>query len=230
MSRIRTGGCRWPALVGWLLLVATTAQGADGRGSPSSAPGSWWIAAGPSAGSLSLDTDLADYRWDVTPAAVWGAQAIAGRSGLAFGLRSWRTNTTQGTGLQGETRDPVVHLTSLEAVGQLRLARFLGSELWGGVQAGLLRVAYEPDSFTFEAGGGAGPVTVNYKDIDAWNLGLGLEWRRPLARRLTLAVQVERSSFALDTSHRRGDEIVDERDRFANWAARLQMAWLWSLP
>ena len=40
-----------------------------------------------------------------------------------------------------------------------------------------------------------------------------------------LALSAEASTFALDTAHRRGDEIVYQRDRFWNWSARLAVTW-----
>lgn len=186
-----------------------------------------WVAIGPTAGSLGLDEDLANYRWDTRPASQWGAQAMVGRGRLAAGLWAWSAGTTQGTGLPEASVTPRVALRSVAAVGLVRVASPLGCGLWLGGQAGRLRLRWEPGELAVDTG--AGPVTVAYQDIDTWNLGVVAELRRALGRGLVAGLQAERSSFALDTSHRNGDVIENGRDRFTNWSARLQLAWSWSL-
>ena len=54
---------------------------------------------------------------------------------------------------------------------------------------------------------------------------LGLELRGTLPQQLALAVQAEQSTFALDTAHRRGSEIVFDRERFYSWSFWLQVSW-----
>jgi hypothetical protein len=40
-----------------------------------------------------------------------------------------------------------------------------------------------------------------------------------------VALAADASTFALDTSHRRGDGIVQQRQRFWNGSARLAVTW-----
>ena len=186
-----------------------------------------WVAVGPTAGGLGLDSDLADYRWDTRPASQWGAQAMVGRGRLAGGLWAWSAGTTQGTGLPEADVTPRVALRSIAAVGLVRVASPLGCALWLGGQAGRLRMRWEPGELAIETG--AGPVTVAYQDIDEWSLGVVAELRRSLGRGVVAGLQVERSGFALDTAHRNGGAVELGRDRFTNWSARLQLAWQWAL-
>lgn len=187
----------------------------------------FWLEAGPAAGGLGLDADLADYRWDTRPASLWGGRVLAGQGPLALGLCGWRAATTQSTGLPGEATAPRVALTTLAAVGLARVASPLGCELWLGGQAGRLHADWEPGELVVDQGGEA--VTVRFVDVDEWSLGVAAEIRRRLGRDLSLSLQAERSSWSLDTAHRVGDAIEYRRDRFANWTARLQVAWRWHL-
>jgi hypothetical protein len=118
-----------------------------------------------------------------------------------------------------------VNLTGVELVAQARAVRRWGFEVWGSVHGGLLHLGYDPDELTYEPGGGIGPITVAYAAIDEWDAGAGVEIRRELARHLALAVAAEATTFALDTAHRRGSEIVESRDRFYLWSVRLQLSW-----
>jgi hypothetical protein len=213
-----------------LLLALAAAAGADERLAATHAAAdrdAWWLAAGPAAGSLSLDAHLADYRWDTSPAAVWGVQGLVGRGRLAGGLRLWRSRTTQGTGLVNAPEAPTVTLTGVELAAQVRVVTVAKVEVWGAAQGGRLHLRYAPDRVTVDPGGE--PLTIDLAPIDEWTLGLGVELRRRVGRRVDVALQAERSSFALETSHRRGQEIVTERERFYNWSARLLVAWSWSL-
>lgn len=187
-----------------------------------------WVAAGPSAGGLGLDEDLADYRWDTRPATQWGGRVLAGRGPFAVGLCAWRAGTSQGTGLPEVDDEPQVALSTLSAVGLVRVASPLGCEVWLGGQAGRLHASWEPGELVVATGGGA-PVTVAFEDVDELCLGFTAEVQRRLGRGLVAAVQAERSTFALETAHRRGDVIELDRDRFSTWSARVQLAWRWPL-
>ncbi len=187
-----------------------------------------WVAAGPAVGGLGLDEDLANYRWDTRPSAQWGGRVLAGRGPFAVGLCAWRAGTSQGTGLPGVEAEPQVALSALSAVGMVRVATPLGCEVWFGGQAGRLRASWEPGELVVATGGGA-PVTVDFDDVDEWCLGFSAEVQRRLGRGLVVAVQAERSTFALETAHRRGDVIERDRDRFSLWSARVQLAWWWPL-
>jgi len=212
-----------PACLLLLVTAVTLTDAADSRG----ADETWWLAAGPAVGGLSLDPHLADYRWDTTPAATVGVQTLVGRGWLAGGLRLGRANTTQGTGLVDAGEAPTVRLTSVELTAQARVVAVAGVELWLGGQVGRLNLRYAPDELTIDPGGE--PLTVALEPIGEWAYGLGAELRYRVGSRLDVALQAERSSFALDTAHRRGDEIVTERERFYNWGARLLVAWSWNL-
>lgn len=218
---MRTAAAAFVTLVGGALLAAAAPASAV------AAPPGTWLAAGPAAGGLGLDGDLADYRWDTRPAAHWGGRVLAGRGPFALGLCAWRAGTTQATGLPGATVEPRVALSTLAATALARVAAPLGCELWLGAQAGRLHAGWEPGALTVDVGGA--PVDVEFHDIDEWCAGLVAEVQRPFGRGLVASLQGERSTFAFDTAHRRGDEIVAGRERFSAWAVRLQVAWRWSL-
>jgi hypothetical protein len=186
-----------------------------------------WLEAGPLAGGLGLDGDLADYRWDTRPAPLWGGRVLAGRGPLAVGVNGWTAHTTQETGLPGAPVTPRVALTTVAAIGLVRAASPAGCELWLGAQAGRLHAGWEPDELVVEGAGD--PVTVTFAGVDTWCLGPALELRRQLAPALQVSLQAERSSWSLETAHRAGQDIEYRRDHFANWTARLQVAWRWRL-
>lgn len=203
-----------------------TARGAMAAAARPAASASW-LEAGLLAGGLGLDADLADYRWDTRPAPLWGGRVLAGRGPLAVGIGGWQSRTTQGTGLPEAPTAPRVALATVAAVGLARAASPLGCELWLGAHVGRLRAAWEPDELVV-AGAGA-PVTVRFDDLDTWCYGPAVELRRQLAPSLQASLQAERSSWSLDTAHRVGQDIEYRRDHFANWTARLQVAWRWWL-
>jgi hypothetical protein len=202
------------------LLVAALVTDAPASDNPE-----WRLAVGPTAGALALDGALANYRWDVRPAAQWGARAALYRGRYGAELRIWRTGTVQGTGLAGVS-GPSVSLTAVEAAAEARIARYRAIELWSSVRGGRLHVGYEPDRLSFDPGGGGGTVTVDYNAISEWDFGAGLSCRASLARRLALALQVDTTSFALDTAHRVGSSVVLSRERYWNWSLLVELSWL----
>lgn len=202
-----------------LALAAAIACRADAGSGP------WQLEVGPVAGATALDPQLADYRWDTAPRFESGLGAMVGRDGWGLGLRLRRTDTTQGLALDADLADPTVRLTSAELLGRLRLAQPLGIGIWAGAQAGWLHLGYTPDALTFTTGGAGGPVTVDFAPVDEPVFGGGLTLRRPLGAAWAAALGAEASTFALDTSHRRGPEIVHERERFWNWSLRLAVTW-----
>jgi len=189
----------------------------------------WTLAAGPVTGGVSFDQDLANFRWDTRPAAQWGVHALLHRRRFAAGMRLWRARTTQSSGIPGESQAPNVNLTGVELLGSIRAFRYGGLELWGISHAGRLHLGYDPDQQTFDVGGIAEPIAVDYAPISEWEFGLGIELRKEFMSRVAVALQGERTTFALDTAHRRGNEIVQARDRFYSWNLRLQVSWLWRL-
>lgn len=212
--------CIGAAVTGLLLVLVTGAAAAQ-----VDRAAHWQVAVGPAVGITVPDPRLGDYRWDTGPALQSGLQATLYRGRFAGGVRVLRSRTTQSSGIPGATQTPDVDLTSLDVVGQVRAANFRGVELWGFVQTGLLHLGYEPDRLTFDPGVGT-PVTVDYDPISEWDLGLGLEVRGELMTHVALSLQAESTTFALDTAHRSGNEIVESRDRFYSWSLRLQVSWL----
>ncbi len=204
---------------------ATAARADDDRRDTLS---SWRIGVGPLVGGIAFDPSLDDYRWDVAPTFQSGAQAMLFHDRFATGARLWFANTTQGTGIPGQTEAPQVNATAIEWIGQGRMISYRGVELWGAVHAGRLFLAYDPDELTVDPGIGA-PITVAFDSISEWDYGFGIEIRGRLTPQLALALQADRTSFSLDTAHRSGDDIVESRERFDQWSLRLQAAWLWSL-
>jgi hypothetical protein len=212
------------------LLAVTTVTPAAAAADESAARGSEWrLGIGPTVGGLLFDPDLANYRWDTQPALQTGLQATLLRGRFAAGSRLMRTHTTQASGIPGESQAPRVNLTGVEILGQVRVIGYRGIEMWGLASLGRLYLSYEPDQLTFDVGGITEPITVDYTPISEWDFGFGLELRADLMNQLAIALQAERSTFALDTAHRRGDEIVESRERFYSWSLRLQLAWLFHL-
>lgn len=207
-------------LAGALALAGTPA----GIAAPGSGP---WLEAGAALGGLALDEDLADYRWDTSPATQWGARVLAGRGPFALGLGAWRSGTTQDTGLPGEVPPLAVSVSAVALTGLVRVATPLGWELRLGGQAGRLHAGWEPASLKVDTGAGE-PVDVVFEDIDEWLVGVTAEVQRELGRGLVAVAQADWSSFSLETAHRRGDAIVEQRERFGAWSARVQVGWRWS--
>ena len=102
-------------------------------------------------------------------------------------------------------------------------------ELWGTGYAGRLHLGYDPDRLSFDPGGLAEPVTVVYEPISEWEFGYGAQLRGEPTKHLALAIEAGRSAFALDTAHRRGDEIIQSREWFHGWNIQLQISWLVTL-
>lgn len=182
-----------------------------------------WVSLGALTGATQADAALGDYRWDLSPHAGLGAQALAGVGRLGAGARVWRSSTTQSLGVAGAS-DASVRSTSLELVGRARLATWWGVHLDAQASGGWLHLGYAPDQVTFDPGGG--PVTVAFAPIDEWIAGAGLAARRPLAGPWVAGIELERRAFGLETAHRHGSVIETARESFGDWSARLELAWL----
>jgi hypothetical protein len=189
-----------------------------------STAGTWSWGVSPSAGGLLLDVDLENYRWDVRPHGVWGGELWAARGHWEAGIAIDRARTSQSTGIPGESFAPQVTLSTLSS----RL-RFVPGARWGlepvlELQAGRMHAGYDPERAELDLVGGAGPITVRYEPLDAWRLGTGVGIRHWMSDRLALGLHVERTSFALETLHRNGEDIEERRERFGNWQWRVQIA------
>ncbi|RKZ13110.1 hypothetical protein DRQ32_02315 [bacterium] len=204
-----------------LLLVApaTAAPADDG----------WRLDLGAGASALVFDEELANYRWDVQPTAALQLHASALRSRWALGLNVQTTSTVQQSGIPGETIAPQVALHSLELHAAWRIVQWQGFQLWGQAHGGRITMRYEPDQLLFTAPGGGEAIAVDFAPVNEWTGGLAASVRREFFSNLALAAQLTHSSFALDTSHRSGDEIIQQREGFHNWSLGLSASWLLDL-
>lgn len=222
-GRSRSCGATVLCLILCVVLSAVDADAGDAEDT------GWQIGIGPIAGALAFDPGLENYRWDIHPALQSGFQAAIYRGRFAGGARLWRTQTTQASGIPGEDQSPRVSMTAIDATAQFRAANVAGVELWGVAHTGILHLGYNPDRLSFDTGGTSGQITVEYKPITEWEFGGGVEIRRELTHYMALAVQADTSTFALDTAHRRGSEIVEARERFVSWSVRFQLSWLFTV-
>ncbi len=210
-----------------VLVIAAIVSGVW-LGQPARANTSWQFDVGYEAGSVGYDQDLNNYRWDTTPTWRWGAHALVRHGWLATGLRLRRSATTQASGIPGETRSPDVNITSAQWVSQFRGFAWLGFEFWGSGHVGRVHMGYNPDRMEFDVGAGE-PVVVNFDPVDEWEFGYGINVRRQVTGDIGLALGAERTSFALDTAHRAGDEIIEQRERFDSWDVSLSLSWLFDI-
>ena len=216
-----------------LLLAAVTAvpAGADDRAVATADPSAGdhaeaargvRFSLGLLAGTTQFDAGLADYQWNTRPRMAWGGQAMAGAGRFAAGLRLWTTRTTQAIGDLGDA--PGVRATSIELVGEGRLAQRWGTELLATAGAGRLHLGYHPDQVAIQPPGPVGAIVVALAPVDAWIAGGGLAVRRALLPGWSVALGVEHRSFAIDTAHRVGNAIVLTRESFGDWSARFELA------
>ncbi len=215
-----------------LCIALVTSAGSARAGDSGAEPGTgsvWRLSVGVFAGGLAVDQRLENYRWDTRPAVQTGIEATVYRGRFAAGARLWGSRTTQAIGIPGAGESPRVNLTGVEAVGRARLFELRGVELWGSGHAGRIHLGYSPDRLTFDTGVLADPITVAFDPIAEWEFGFGAGLRRGVTEHLAVSLDAERSSFALDTAHRRGEEIVESRDWFHSWSLRLQVSWLLTL-
>jgi hypothetical protein len=185
--------------------------------------GTRWLVLGVDAGATSFDAHLADYQWDVAPRSAWGAEALAGAGPLGLGARLSSHATTQRLAIDG-VPDPKVSATRLEVVAHARLTRVLGIDVAALGSAGRQRLAYHPSRLEIPAGGT--PVTVELRPVDGWIAGGGMALSHALPGPWNATFALERSWFALDTAHTSGGVIVEDRETFGLWDARLGVNWL----
>jgi hypothetical protein len=235
-SGTRPGGHRPLAVaagIGAVLLAAAGGVSAAPRDAATDdlgGPSGRWISVGLLSGSTWLDTGLADYQWDVTPRMDWGAQALVGGGRFATGLRLWRSRTTQQIDPADATLAADVRATSTELVGRGRLTTALRCEVMAVASAGLLHLGYHPDHVTITPTGGGAAITVDLEPVNEWIGGAGLALRRPLRGPWAAGVEMDHRLFGLDTAHRNGAVIEYGRQRFGDWSARLELAWVSRRP
>jgi len=182
---------------------------------------SWRVSIAPTMGALLFDSHLADYQWDTSVAVQPGLRVGLHHARFATALRTSWSGTQQSIGLIGEGTSPDVHMTQLDLALEGRIASWKRIELWGAGHGGRMFLGYEPDQMTVDAGGS--PVTVSFDPITEWCYGLGVGLRGDVARHLALGLQLDRTTFRLDTAHRSGDEIVAAREGFSNWSLSLAL-------
>jgi hypothetical protein len=183
-----------------------------------------WLSLGLLAGTTRFDSRLADYQWDITPRLDWGAEALAGTGPFAAGVRLWRSGSEQ-TVDPDATEQPSVSVTTLEFVGRRRIAELWGARVSCDVSGGWLRVAYDPDRVTIDAGGT--PVEVELKAVDTWSAGAGLGVERGLGGGWTAGFQASHRWFELETAHRDGSTIENRTETFGDWTARVALCRRW---
>jgi hypothetical protein len=185
-----------------------------------------WAAVGLLGGSTLVDGRLASYQWDIRPRAAWGAQALAGRGRVELGVRAWRSQTVQVLDLPAGPQAPAVRSTTLELLGRGLVGSVLGTRLWAGASAGRLRVDYRPDHVVVSPGGPGVGVVADLVPVNEWTAAVGGALQRPVGSRWILGLDLDRRFFALDTAHRSGAVVVNQRENFGDWSARLELAWL----
>ncbi|NNE42619.1 MAG: hypothetical protein HKN12_00285 [Gemmatimonadetes bacterium] len=180
------------------------------------------VSVGPVGGTIILDQHLRDFRWDTEARTVWGAAGRAEVGRFGAGVRAWRTQTTQDTGIPGMELRPDVNITGGDLLGETRLFSVLGVRMLATGSVGLLHIGYSPDNLLVDDGTGS-TVQVNFNPITEWTAGLGLGVRRGVIGGLEASVGVDHSWFRMDTTHRVGSEIVQDRELFGNWTARVEL-------
>src|SRR5262247_2656794 len=218
MSRALRGSSSLAAGAAVLLLASAPSRAHAAEGERP------WFGVGVLAGSTLLDAHFSDFQWDVKPRAAWGAEALVGRGAWTTGLRVWRATSTQELGQPAST-SPEVAVTSLEWLAQRRVAQLAGTELLGTATLGGTWLGYHPDQVTITPSGSP-PIVVDLAPVREWTLGAGVGVRRPLAGHWSASLSVDVQSFALDTTHRNGNEIETKRESFGDWSARLGLTWL----
>lgn len=193
---------------------------------PAAVPGvaAPWLSLGVLSGSTGFGSRLADYQWDVSPRAAWGAQVLAGAGRFGAGARVWRAASEQQVGGAATPR-AAVGVTSLELIGRARLASVFGADLAVTGSAGWARLAWDPDRVTFATGGA--PVVAELDPVNTWIAGGGVALRRPIAGPWCAGLEIEGRVFPVETAHRSADTIVTGRETFGDWSARLELARLW---
>lgn len=212
-----------------LLTLATLIVAAPGNAAASESTVAWSVS--PRVGQLWLDTELQDYRWDTTGQARLGVECEAQRGPWSAAVSLDRSHTVQATGVPGENPSPTVHWTSWSL--HLRRLRSLPAQLQlhAGIQAGQVRLSWDPERLSITAPGVLDPVSVDFEPVRSWHYGpqLGLQWGATDS--WSLVGLVEYSRFRLDTAHQSGGSVVQERRTFSAWQWSIGLALHpWSQP
>lgn len=219
-----TGPRRDAALrTGWALAIACLAAAVTPAAAQETAPART-ATLSVLAGGVQPVARMADYQWDLHPHAAWGGELLAGRGRLSAGVRFWHAGTTQSLAIAG-VPDPAVHANSLELLTRMTVARGRWWRLSAFASAGRLSLTWTPDRVTVPSGGG--PVEVAFTPVHEWVGGAGLGFGIPLTPGWETGFQMERRAYALDTAHRSGSNVVEAREWFGDWTARVSLARTW---
>lgn len=172
-------------------------------------------------GSTLPDARLSNYQWDTRPQMAWGAQALVGSGRFSGGLRVWTTATTQNLGLP-EQPTAQVRATSFDLVGRGVVARGMGFDLLALGSIGRMHLGYEPGHVTTHLGDVTTVVTL--APIHEWAGGGGFAVEHRLLGAWSVGAAVERRLFGLDTAHSIGGTVVEGRESFGDWTARVEIA------
>lgn len=172
-------------------------------------------------GSTLPDARLSDYQWDTRPQMTWGAQALVGNDRFSGGFRISTTGTTQNIGLP-ELPSAHVRANSFDLVGRGVVARGLGFDVLALASVGRMHLRYQPDHVVTDVGGV--PTTVTFAPISEWSGGGGFGIEHRVAGAWAVGAAVERRLFGLDTAHRSGGSVVEGRESFGDWTARVEIA------
>lgn len=199
-------------------LVAVMPQ-ALARDSRAAGLGHATLSLGGLVGSTRPAAGLADFQWDTGPKLGYGAQALVRFGRFDSGLRLWRTETTQDLDLGNGAGSPAVRSTSVELLGRAGLAEPGGVRVLALATAGRLHLGYHPDRVTLPTTG----EEVLLSPVDTWVAGAGLGAERALRGAWSLGVTVEHRVFGLDTASRESGAVVNRRESFGEWSARLEI-------
>lgn len=170
-----------------------------------------------------MDPALSNYQWDTRPQLALGAEAAIGLGRWSLGVRALRTQTVQSTTAPAVPPSPRVRLTSAELAGRWRMWEAHGWSLAALAAAGRRHLGYSPDRLSIDNGDGSTSV-VALRPIDAWVGSGGLALEHALGSGWRAGVEVERSAYGWDASHRAGANIETIRESFGDWNMRLALA------
>jgi hypothetical protein len=179
-----------------------------------------------SGGGLFPDPDLADFGWETSVRPAGAVTAAFSNEKCTAGLRLSRAVTSQSIGdLPGEPAKADVRLSQAVAAAELDILRLSGFDLRTLASLGFLHLGYSPDRVAFAAPlEGSDSLSVELDSITEPTAGFGLAVGRALGRHFEVDLRGERSWFRLDTSHRKGEEIVSERRAFGLWTIALSLS------
>ena len=207
-----------------LLVLASPARAAESAPGAQGDPSRNWVSAAALLGSTQPDAKLADYQWQTSPSAGWGAQVMAGHGSGSLGVRFWSSDASQSINVPGASvQSATVNEMSLEAVLAARVWSVAGLDVEPALSGGRLRLAYQPEQVVVPTGG-LGSTTVQLGPIDEWQWGGGVSLARPFAGRWSAGLGLDVRFYSLDTAHRNGSVIETGRQGFEDWSLRFLIA------